>query len=185
MGRSTQTDCKPMIILVASVIALSSWSSLLIAVIIVWNPHHSMDVEGRVEVPLIIFAFVNSVTPQHTPPASLLLPVLGSVNNDKCRTSDADRSTLEVFHNCFSHFYFRQKFSNRCLARNQTISKLKLDKNDQLNLADQSLNTDVDISKNVKFNFSSELWFNIVLALLQRRQQKINVLKRCPKIQIL
>ena len=102
MGRSTQTDCKPMIILAASVIALSSWSSLLIAVIIVWNPHHSMDVEGRVEVPLIIFAFVNSVTPQHTPPARLLLPVLGSVNNDKCRTSDADRSTLEVFHNCFS-----------------------------------------------------------------------------------
>ena len=157
MGRSTQTDCKPMIILVASVIALSSWSSLLIAVIIVWNPHHSMDVEGRVEVPLIIFAFVNSVTPQHTPPASLLLPVLGSVNNDKCRTSDADRSTLEVFHNCFSFIllYLRQKFSNRCLARNQTISKLKLDKNDQLNLADQSLNTDVDISKNVKSNFSS------------------------------
>ena len=54
------------------------------------------------------------------------------------------------------------------LARNQTISKLKLDKNDQLNLADQSLNIDVDISKNVKFNFSSELWLNILPALLQR-----------------
>ena len=103
-------------------------------------------------------------------PASLLLPVLGSVNNDKCRTSDADRSTLEVFHNCFSFIllYLRQKFSNRCLARNQTISKLKLDKNDQLNLADQSLNIDVDISKNVKLNFPSKVWFNIVLALLQR-----------------
>ena len=68
----------------------------------------------------------------------------------------------------FLTFDLRQKFSNRWLARNQTISKLKLDKNDQLNLADQSLNIDVDISKNVKFNFCSELWFNIILALLQR-----------------
>ena len=39
--------------------------------------HHSLEStpqygwEGRVEVPLIIFAFVNSVTPQHTLPASL------------------------------------------------------------------------------------------------------------------
>ena len=160
MGPSTQTDCKPMIIFVSNCCLCHC---LVFLISFINCRHHSLEStpqygwEGRVEVPLIIFAFVNSVTPQHTPPASLLLPVLGSVNNDKCRTSDADRSTLEVFHNCFSFIllYLRQKFSNRCLARNQTISKLKLDKNDQLNLADQSLNTDVDISKNVKFNFSS------------------------------
>ena len=71
LGPSTQTDCKPMIIFVSN---RCLCHCLVFLVFFINCRHHSLEStpqygwEGRVEVPLIIFAFVNSVTPQHTPP---------------------------------------------------------------------------------------------------------------------